>query len=62
MAKRKRAKFPKYENLHVCHERFQENCFQRDMRVSYIFLIGCLLAKYVLKPISTTMHFTLILT
>ena len=59
IAKLKKANLPKDEN--VCHEHFEENCFQRDLRVNYIFLIGCLLAKYVLERISATMHFTLIL-
>ena len=36
--------------------------FQRDLRVSYIFFIECLLSKYVLEWISATMHFTLIVT
>ena len=62
LAKLKRANLPKDGNLHVCHEYFEENCFQRDLRVSYIFLICCLLAKYVPERISETMHFTLILT
>ena len=62
IAKLKRANLPKDENLHVSQEYFEENCFQRDLRVSYIFLIGCLLAKHVLERISATMHFTLILT
>ena len=43
----KKSYLPKDKNLQVCHEHFQENCFQRDLRVSYIFLIGCLLEKYV---------------
>ena len=41
IAKLKRAHLPKDENLNVCHEHFEEKCFQRDLRVSYIFLIDC---------------------
>ena len=32
-------------NLHASFEDFEENYFERDLRVSYIFLIGCLEAK-----------------
>ena len=47
IAKLKRANLPKDEHLRFCHGHFKKNFFQRDLRVSYIFLIGCLLAKYV---------------
>ena len=36
IAKSKRANLPKDENLHVCHEHFEENCFQLDLRVKYL--------------------------
>ena len=36
IAKLKRANSPKDENLHVCHEHFEENCFQLDLRVKYL--------------------------
>ena len=45
VANLKRAILPKDENLRVCHEHFEENCFQRDLRVSYIFLAGFLFGK-----------------
>ena len=59
IAKLKRANLSKDENLHVHHEHFEENW---DLRVSYIFLIDCLLAKHLLDSISATMHFILVLT
>ena len=48
IAKLKRANLLKDKNLHVCRKHFEENCFQRDLKVSSIFLIACLSAKYVL--------------
>ena len=59
IAKLKRANLLKDKNLHVCRKHFEENCFQRDLKVSSIFLIACLSAKYVLGHISLTVHFTL---
>ena len=61
IAKLKRANLLKDKNLHVCRKHFEENCFQRDLKVSSIFLITCLSPKYVLGHISLTLHFTLIL-
>ena len=48
IAKLKRADLLKDKNLHVCRKHFEENCFQRDLKVSSIFLIACFSAKYVL--------------
>ena len=34
IAKLKIDNLPKDKNLHFCHGHFEENCFQRDLRVS----------------------------
>ena len=61
IAKLRRANLLKDKNLHVCCKHFEEICFQVDLKVSCIFLVACLSAKYVLGHISLNLHFTLIL-
>ena len=60
IAKLKRANLLNNKKLHVCRKHFEENCFHGDLKVSSIFLIACLSAKYVLGHISLTLHLTLI--
>ena len=61
IAKLKRDNLLKDKNLHAFRKHFEETCFQLDLKVSCIFLIACLSAKYVLGHISLTLNFTLIL-
>ena len=61
IAKLRRDNLLKDKNLHVCRKHFEEICFQIDLKLSYIFMIAGLSAKYVLGHISLTLHFTLIL-
>ena len=37
IAKLKRENLPREENIYVCHFHFEEECFQRDLKVKYFF-------------------------
>ena len=50
IAKLKRANLLKDKNLHVCRKHFEENCFQRDLKVSSIFLIVTKICSWAHQP------------